>query len=110
MSQETQRRHPTPALIRSELQQAGLRPTSQHMATSQYVLNQANHSTAGEIKTWVDKRYPGISLGTVHNTVHALETAGLLQAIRFDHSIKILYDANTSAHFHFFRRIQRQTL
>lgn len=87
--------------IENELKKAGLRPTIQRIRISQYVLNQTDHPSVEAIKAWTDLSYEGISLATVYNTVHALETAGLLHAIRFDHSDKVFYDANTAPHYHF---------
>ncbi|MCF7802019.1 MAG: transcriptional repressor [Candidatus Marinimicrobia bacterium] len=101
MTQESPRMTLSSEEIRTELKRAGMRPTAQRLTICQYVLNQANHPSVEDIKAWVDDKFPGISLATVYNTVHALETAGLVQAIRFDHSDKVIYDSNTEPHFHF---------
>lgn len=101
MTQESPHQPLSAEEIRTELKRAGMRPTAQRLTICQYVLNQANHPSVEDIKAWVDDQFPGISLATVYNTVHALETAGLVQAIRFDHSDKVIYDRNTEPHFHF---------
>lgn len=101
MTQESPHRTLSSDEIRTELRRAGMRPTAQRLTICEYVLNQANHPSVEDIKAWVDDKFPGISLATVYNTVHALETAGLVQAIRFDHSDKVIYDINTQPHFHF---------
>ena len=101
MSQESLHPQLSSIEIETELKKAGLRPTVQRCIISDYVLNHAEHPSVETIKTWVDKHYTGISLATVYNTVHALESAGLVHAIRFDHSDKVFYDTNTTLHHHF---------
>lgn len=101
MTQESNHRHFSSTEIEETLKFAGFRTTIQRLRISEFVLNEADHPTVESIKKWVDQRYTGISLATVYNTVHALEAAGLVHAIRFDHSDKVFYDSNTMPHYHF---------
>jgi Fur family transcriptional regulator, iron response regulator len=93
--------HKNPEEIEGMLVKAGLQPTSQRIAICRYVLCEADHPTAEEVKKWADKRLPKISLATVYNTLSKLAEAGLLQELRLSHSDSVVYDVNTERHFHF---------
>lgn len=88
--------------IESILVEAGIKPTAQRIAVCQYVLQNADHPTAEDVKDSVDAVFPKISLATVYNTLNTLVKVGLLKAIRFPHSEKVIFDCNTSRHHHFF--------
>lgn len=91
----------TVAEIEARLKQAGIQPTAQRIAICQYVLCQADHPTAEDVKRWVDQHLPKISLATVYNTLNTLVQAGLLRELRFAHLDSAVYDANVTDHFHF---------
>jgi Fur family iron response transcriptional regulator len=81
--------------------QNGIKTTSQRLAICQYVLFEADHPTADQVKDWASRHLPKVSLATVYNTLHALVQVGLLKEFHFPHLGKTVYDCNTSKHFHF---------
>jgi Fur family iron response transcriptional regulator len=87
--------------IEARLRAAGIQPTAQRLAICQYVLCQADHPTAEQVKQWVDGHFPKISLATVYNTLNTLAQAGLLRELRLSDRDSAVYDANVSEHFHF---------
>lgn len=91
----------TPQEIEARLQAAGVQPTAQRIAICRYVLCEADHPSADDVKAWADKNFPKLSLATVYNTLNTLVKAGLLKELRFPHSDKVHYDNNTEHHFHF---------
>jgi Fur family iron response transcriptional regulator len=91
----------TPAEIERKLNDAGVNPTAQRIAICRYVLCEADHPTAEQVKTWVDGNFPKMSLATVYNTLNILVGAGLLQEIRTPNGGSSIYDCNTSLHHHF---------
>ncbi len=101
MTKNTQKSCLSPNEIEAKLQAAGIQPTAQRVAICRYVLCEACHPTAEDVKTWADKNFPKISLATVYNTLGVLVRAGLLREFRFPHSDKIFYDQNVENHFHF---------
>ena len=91
----------TPRQIEERLSAAGVRPTAQRIAIAQYVLCDATHPTADDVKRWTDKNFPKLSMATVYNTLSALVKAGLLREFRLSHSTRVVYDQNVAAHHHF---------
>lgn len=91
----------SPGEIEARLKQAGVQPTAQRIAICRYVLCQADHPTADQVKSWADKNFPKMSLATVYNTLNLLVKAGLLHELRLPHSDKVIYDNNLSLHHHF---------
>lgn len=91
----------SPNEIESRLLAAGVQPTAQRIAICRFVLCEADHPTADEVKNWADRNFPKLSLATVYNTLNLLVKAGLLKELRFPHSEKVIYDNNISAHHHF---------
>jgi len=99
----TVREHPclSPAEIEQKLIGAGVNPTAQRIAICRYVLCEADHPRAEQVKDWVDKNFPKMSLATVYNTLNILVEAGLLKEIQVPHSESSVYDCNTTHHHHF---------
>ncbi len=87
--------------IEQKLREAGVQPTMQRMALARYILCEADHPTAEEIKTWADKHLDKISQATIYNTLNVLVQSGLIRAFRFSHSDCVIYDCNVTDHFHF---------
>ncbi len=87
--------------IEKRLSEAGVQPTAQRIALCRYLLCEADHPTADEIKKWADLNFPKISMATVYNTLKALVDAGILKEFKFPHSDSAVYDCNTSVHYHF---------
>lgn len=90
-----------PEEIQATLKAAGVQPTLQRIALCRYVLCEADHPTAEQVKKWAEKNLEKISLATVYNTLNTLVDAGLLRAFRLSHLDKVIYDVNTHDHYHF---------
>lgn len=91
----------TQSEIEDRLKKANIQPTAQRIAICKYVLCEADHPTADDVKQWADKNFPKMSLATVYNTLNTLVAAGLLKEFKFPHSEKVVYDSNIEAHYHF---------
>ncbi len=91
----------TNAEIEERLTAAGIKPTAQRIAICQFVLSSDTHPTVDEVKAWVDQNFPKMSLATVYNTLNSLVEANLMQALRFPHEDKLMFDNNTKVHYHF---------
>ncbi|MBX3040190.1 MAG: transcriptional repressor [Bdellovibrionaceae bacterium] len=92
----------TPQEIEKRLMDAGVQPTLQRIAICRYVLCEADHPTAEQVKDWAQQNLDKISQATVYNTMNALVDAGLLRALRLPHTEKVIYDDNIEDHHHFF--------
>lgn len=91
----------SPSEVEARLLASGVQPTAQRIAICRFVLCEADHPTADEVKEWADKNFPKMSLATVYNTLNILVNAGLLKEFKFPHSDKVIYDNNLDPHFHF---------
>lgn len=91
----------SPTEIEDRLRSAGVQPTLQRMAICKFVLCEADHPTAEDVKDWADKNLGKISQATVYNTLNTMVDAGILKEFKFHHSEKVVYDCNTHDHFHF---------
>lgn len=91
----------SPQEIELRLQTAGIQPTAQRIAIARFVLCEADHPSAEDVKAWADRNFPKMSLATVYNTLGTLVKAGLLKEFRFPHSEKVIYDNNVTSHYHF---------
>ncbi len=87
--------------IEAKLEQSGIQPTLQRVLLAQYILCEADHPTAEDVKVWADQHVGKISLATVYNTLNTLVEAGLIQEFKFPHNEKSIYDCNMTEHFHF---------
>lgn len=85
----------------ARLQAAGIKPTAQRLAICDYVLNEADHPTAEDVKAWMDANFPKVSLATVYNTLKLLVVGGVLRDFRLPHLNRVVYDSNTTHHYHF---------
>jgi Fur family iron response transcriptional regulator len=101
MSPKTKTYCLSPQEIETKLRQAGVNPTAQRIAICRYVLCEADHPTAEQVKEWADRNFPKMSLATVYNTLGTLVEAGLLKELKFPHSEKAIYDDNVTPHYHF---------
>ena len=101
MGFETKKNCLSPEELQDRLTKAGVQPTAQRLAICRFVLCEADHPTAEEVKVWADKNFPKLSLATVYNTLNTLVRVGLVKELKFPHCDKVIYDNNTSSHFHF---------
>lgn len=88
--------------IQEIFDKAGLQATAQRIAIYKYLAEEPKHITVDEIKEWTDKNFPKLSLATVYNTVNSFVEHGLVKVIKLPNQDKIIYDTNTSKHYHFF--------
>ncbi len=91
----------TPQEIEKALIDKGVQPTAQRIAICRYVLCEADHPTAEQVKEWADKNFPKMSLATVYNTLNTLVDVELLSEVKLPHSDKVMYDNNIHKHYHF---------
>jgi Fur family iron response transcriptional regulator len=91
----------SPHQIEAVLKRSGINATAQRIAICRFVLCDAEHPSAEDVKLWVDQNFPKMSLATVYNTLRILVEAGLLRELRLPHSEAVLYDNNLTAHYHF---------
>ncbi len=89
------------AEIEQKLVSKNIQPTAQRIALCRYLLCEADHPTAEEIKDWADKNFPKLSLATVYNTLKVLVEGGFIREFRFPHSDKVIYDCKVDEHYHF---------
>jgi Fe2+ or Zn2+ uptake regulation protein len=89
------------AEIEERLKKAGVGATAQRIAICKYVLCEADHPTAEDIKNWTDANFPKLSRATVYNTLDVLVQAGMLKELKLPHTGKVVYDTNVTEHFHF---------
>lgn len=90
-----------PQEIERVLRQCGVQPTAQRIAIGRYVLCDADHPTAEQVKAWVDRNFPKISLATVYNTLNVFVSAGLLNELRLPDRDAVVFDSNVEPHHHF---------
>jgi Fur family iron response transcriptional regulator len=90
------------AEIIERLETSGVNATAQRIAIGKYVLSEAEHPTADDVKLWADKNFPKMSLATVYNTLNILVEAKLLKEFKFPHTGKVVYDSNITKHHHFY--------
>ncbi len=91
----------SPHQIEAVLKRSGINATAQRIAICRFVLCDAEHPSAEDVKLWVDQNFPKMSLATVYNTLRILVEAGLLRELRLPHSDAVLYDNNLTSHYHF---------
>ncbi|HLD99732.1 MAG TPA: Fur family transcriptional regulator [Bdellovibrionota bacterium] len=87
--------------IERRLKDAGVNPTTQRIAIFKYILCDADHPTADQIKSWADQSFPKVSLATIYNTLNVLVDAGLLRELHLPESDSVVYDKTLSEHHHF---------
>ena len=87
--------------IENILNKAKIRASAQRIAICRYVLCEASHPTAEEIKAWADKNFLKVSLATVYNTLNLLVKNKILKEYNFGPLEKQIFDNNTDPHFHF---------
>ena len=91
----------TPDVIEERLKAAGIQPTAQRIAIARFVLCEAEHPTAEDVKKWADKNFPKMSLATVYNTLGIFVRAKLLKVVKLPHTDCTVYDDNVTSHYHF---------
>lgn len=85
--------------ILKSLKDKGVRFTPQRQAILEYLLSTDTHPTAEEIYKQVKIKFPGVSLGTIYNTLNMLKEHGyVLELPSGDMSSR--FDGNPANHYH----------
>lgn len=87
--------------IVSSLRSYGISPTSQRIKIAEAIFSCTMHPSADQILAMVNSHRTMVSKATVYNTLSLFVQKGLIREVIVDPT-KILYDANTSAHHHFY--------
>ncbi|MBC7338356.1 MAG: transcriptional repressor [Firmicutes bacterium] len=81
------------------LRSAGLRVTPQRVAILKLLRGTRAHPSPEMVYRELKPAYPGLSLNTVYQTLHALEKAGVLRRISMEENV-YRFDANVAPHVH----------
>jgi Fe2+ or Zn2+ uptake regulation protein len=79
------------------LSAAGFRISFQRRAVIAYLVSTALHPSARQVFNEVKRKYPGLSLATVYNTLGVLSRMRLIKVMRFDVADN-RYEPNVSPH------------
>lgn len=82
-----------------KLRKEGLKVTPQRVAILEFLQGNVLHPSVDEIYREVSKRFPGLSLATVYNTLDTLEKIQEVRSIGFDTGRK-RYDPEPAPHHH----------
>lgn len=94
------RKHDTHA-ITGLLRSHGISPTSQRIKIAVALFSCMTHPSADQILGIVNRKKAEASKATVYNTLSLFVKKGLIREVIVDPS-KVLYDANTRDHHHFY--------
>jgi len=81
------------------LRRVGLRATPQRLAILNLLLNTTSHPGPEAVYRELAPSYPGLSMNTVYQTLHALDEAGLVRRVASLQNT-YRYDANVAPHVH----------
>ncbi len=80
--------------------------TASRLAICEYVLSPYMHTTAEDVKQYLAKNFPNISLATVYNTLNMLVEVGELREIHVPNSKKVIFDSTKLKHYHVYDEIE----
>jgi len=89
----------THTTVEEMARERGLRMTPQRRMIVDYLQSATHHPTAEEVLVAVNAKYPMTSRATVYNTLHWLESAGLVRQVFEGGGLR--FDPNTGGHHHF---------
>lgn len=81
------------------LRRSGMRVTPQRLAIVKMLLGSKAHPSPEMVYRELRPAFPGLSLNTVYQTLHALEEAGALRRVGMEENV-YRYDANVRPHAH----------
>lgn len=81
------------------LKDKGIRFTPQRQAILEFLLVTDSHPTAEEIYKQVKTKFPGVSLGTIYNTLNMLKEHGFLLELPCG-DMSSRFDGNPVNHYH----------
>jgi len=85
--------------ILKQLKDKGVRFTPQRQAILEFLLETVSHPTADEIYQHVKAKFPGVSLGTIYNTLNMLKEHGHLMELSYG-DMSSRFDGNPKNHYH----------
>ena len=85
--------------ILRQLKDKGVRFTPQRQAILEFLLGTVSHPTADEIYHHVKAKFPGVSLGTIYNTLNMLKEHGHLLELSYG-DMSSRFDGNPQNHYH----------
>lgn len=81
------------------LKDKGIRFTPQRQAILEFLLATDAHPTAEEIYKQVKEKFPGVSLGTIYNTLNMLKEHGFILELPCG-DMSSRFDGNPANHYH----------
>jgi Fur family transcriptional regulator, peroxide stress response regulator len=85
--------------ILRQLKEKGVRFTPQRQAILEFLLGTDTHPTADEIYHHVKAKFPGVSLGTIYNTLNMLRDHGHILELSYG-DMSSRFDGNPKNHYH----------
>lgn len=85
--------------ILKQLKEKGVRFTPQRQAILEYLLSTDTHPTAEDIYNHVKAKFPGVSLGTIYNTLNMLKEHGHILELSYG-DMSSRFDGNPENHYH----------
>lgn len=85
--------------ILKQLKEKGVRFTPQRQAILEYLLGTVTHPTAEDIYNHVKAKFPGVSLGTIYNTLNMLKEHGHILELSYG-DMSSRFDGNPENHYH----------
>jgi Fur family peroxide stress response transcriptional regulator len=85
--------------ILRHLKEKGVRFTPQRQAILEFLLGTDTHPTADEIYNHVKAKFPGVSLGTIYNTLNMLKEHGHILELSYG-DMSSRFDGNPQNHYH----------
>ncbi|MFZ3102323.1 MAG: transcriptional repressor [Desulfitobacteriaceae bacterium] len=85
--------------ILRQLKDKGVRFTPQRQAILEFLLRTDTHPTAEDIYQDVKAKFPGVSLGTIYNTLNMLKEHGHILELSYG-DMSSRFDGNPKNHYH----------
>ncbi len=85
--------------ILRQLKDKGVRFTPQRQAILEFLLRTNIHPTAEDIYQDVKAKFPGVSLGTIYNTLNMLKEHGHILELSYG-DMSSRFDGNAQNHYH----------
>jgi Fur family peroxide stress response transcriptional regulator len=85
--------------ILRQLKDKGVRFTPQRQAILEFLLRTNTHPTAEDIYQDVKAKFPGVSLGTIYNTLNMLKEHGHILELSYG-DMSSRFDGNAENHYH----------
>jgi len=87
--------------IASRLRAHDITPTQQRVRIGEVLFAEAQHVSAEQVLSMVNKDYDEVSKATVYNTLGLFAKKGLLHEVIIEPS-KVFYDTNIDKHYHLY--------